>query len=598
VTELLFKGKEFVFNHHLAVPHRPLVPDAAKSVGAPDLAGNLIIQGDNLHALKALLPIYAGRVDCIFIDPPYNTGNEGWRYNDRVNAPMIREWLNDNPVGVDDGLRHDKWCAMMWPRLKLLHELLADTGSFWMTLDDNEAHRGKLLLDEIFGEENFIINLVWNSTKSVTNTALVSEAHTHILIYAKSKDYYVKNRQKFRLPETGEGFSNPDNDPRGPWKADPFTVGGWRPNQQYEIINPNTGQIYKPKPNTSWKNEKSIFDRLLEENRIVFGTSGEAGPQRKRFLSEAMERGKVTTSLWTDIETTTNATNFLKSIFGGQSPFDTPKPVELLSRIISIGMQPDALILDSFAGSGTTAHAVLKANAEDGGSRRFILVEMEDDIADNVTAERIIRVLDQLKPDLLPEGAYYTERHSHDLLKNSVDEIGQSIRKLYPEIKGVTSRLDGKELIFTGYTDTSILSRISFTFCTLGEAINLERILAGETLPAWEDLAPVLFHMATNQTLTPVASRPDTSPDEFFVGASLHDHVWMIYRPDLDWLKSDDAALTLSRAKEMFQTDPAKQHLVFAPARFVSQKVLKDEKINVAFVPFPDALYRVVREEA
>lgn len=149
MTELLFKGKEFVYNHHLAVPHRPLVPDAGKSVGTPDLAGNLIIQGDNLHALKSLLPIYAGKVDCIFIDPPYNTGNEGWRYNDRVNAPMIREWLRDNPVGVEDGLRHDKWCAKMWPRLKLLYELLADTGSFWMTLDDNEAPNRSL--EQIMG---------------------------------------------------------------------------------------------------------------------------------------------------------------------------------------------------------------------------------------------------------------------------------------------------------------------------------------------------------------------------------------------------------------------------------------------------------------
>ena len=171
MTELLFKGKEFVYNHHLAVPHRPLVPDAERSVGAPDLAGNLIIQGDNLHVLKALLPLYAGKVDCIFIDPPYNTGNEGWRYNDRVNAPMIKEWLDENPVGVEDGLRHDKWCAMMWPRLKLLHELLADTGSFWMTLDDNEAHRGKLMLDEIFGGENFVANVVWQKKYSPQNDA-------------------------------------------------------------------------------------------------------------------------------------------------------------------------------------------------------------------------------------------------------------------------------------------------------------------------------------------------------------------------------------------------------------------------------------------
>jgi adenine-specific DNA-methyltransferase len=153
VTELNFKGKEFVYNHHLAVPFRPLEPHAKKGIGAVALDSNLIIHGDNLHALKALLPMYAGKVDCVFIDPPYNTGNEGWSYNDNVNSPMIKEWLSANPVGVEDGLRHDKWCAMMWPRLRLLYELLSEHGSLWMTLDDNEVHRARSMLDEIFGAE-------------------------------------------------------------------------------------------------------------------------------------------------------------------------------------------------------------------------------------------------------------------------------------------------------------------------------------------------------------------------------------------------------------------------------------------------------------
>ena len=148
MSELNFKGKEFVFNHHLAVPHRPLVPDPAKSIGAARLDGNLVIHGDNLHALKSLLPMYAGKVDCIFIDPPYNTGNEGWGYNDNVNSPMMQEWLRANPIGIEDGLRHDKWCAMMWPRLRLLRELLSDTGSIWITLDHHEAHRARQMLDE------------------------------------------------------------------------------------------------------------------------------------------------------------------------------------------------------------------------------------------------------------------------------------------------------------------------------------------------------------------------------------------------------------------------------------------------------------------
>jgi adenine-specific DNA-methyltransferase len=152
MPEIVFKGKEYVYNHHLSVPYRPLVAHADKGVGAPDLGGNLVIHGDNLHALKSLLPRYAGQVDLIFIDPPYNTGNEGWCYSDGVNSPIMKEWLSTNPVDGEDMLRHDKWLCMMWPRLVLLRELLSERGSIWITLDDNEVHRGRMLLDEIFGE--------------------------------------------------------------------------------------------------------------------------------------------------------------------------------------------------------------------------------------------------------------------------------------------------------------------------------------------------------------------------------------------------------------------------------------------------------------
>lgn len=173
MTELNFKGKEFVYNHHLAVPFRPLEMHSDKGIGAPSLDGNLIVHGDNLHALKALLPLYAGKVDCIFIDPPYNTGNEGWSYNDNVNAPMIKEWLNSNPIGIEDGLRHDKWCAMMWPRLRLLHELLGERGSLWITLDGNEVHRAKLILDEIFGSDNALGTLIWEKSDSPDRKSVV-----------------------------------------------------------------------------------------------------------------------------------------------------------------------------------------------------------------------------------------------------------------------------------------------------------------------------------------------------------------------------------------------------------------------------------------
>src|SRR5690606_20108050 len=194
MTELSFKGKEFVYNHHLAVPFRPLVPDETKGIGPVALDGNLIIHGDNLHALKALLPLYAGKVDCIFIDPPYNTGNEGWCYNDNVNAPMIREWLESNPIGIEDGLRHDKWCAMMWPRLRLLHELLAEDGVFWMTLDENEIQRARMMLDEIFGEGNFVDTVIWHKNYAPKATVqYFSSDHDYILVYAKDINKWKPN---------------------------------------------------------------------------------------------------------------------------------------------------------------------------------------------------------------------------------------------------------------------------------------------------------------------------------------------------------------------------------------------------------------------
>lgn len=228
VTELVFKGKEFVWNHHLAVPFRPLVPDASKGIGEVRFDGNLIIQGDNLHALKALMPMYAGKVDCIFIDPPYNTGNEGWCYNDNVNAPMIKEWLAANPIGIEHGLRHDKWCAMMLPRLRLLHELLADNGSLWVTLDDNESHRAKLMLDEIFGEENFVANIVWNKTYTSANDATgIPQSHDNILVYQRTPLF-----ERNLLPRSDKQnllYKYDDGDGRGLYRTDNLSVKTYSP---------------------------------------------------------------------------------------------------------------------------------------------------------------------------------------------------------------------------------------------------------------------------------------------------------------------------------------------------------------------------------
>lgn len=327
---------------------------------------NLIIKGNNLIALSCLLKKYEGKVKCIYIDPPYNTGNDSFNYNDSFN--------------------HSTWLTFMKNRLEIAKKLLKNDGVIFVSLDDREAHYCKVLMDDIFGVENYLNDIIWNSTKSVTNTAIISVSHTHTLVYFRNKDYFVKNRTEFRVKEDGEGFSNPDNDPRGPWKADPFQVGGWRPNQQYEIINPNTGVSYFPNEGCSWKNDYEKYQELIKDKRIIFGATGESGPQRKRFLYEAEERGKVVKTIWDDVGTTTNGTQHLKKLFG-KNIFNNPKPEQFIKKILELSTKEGDLILDYHLGSGTTAAVAHKMN------RRYIGIEQMDYI-ESISVERIKKVIE------------------------------------------------------------------------------------------------------------------------------------------------------------------------------------------------------------
>ena len=596
MTELNFKGKEFVYNHHLAVPFRPLVPDESKGIGPVALDGNLIVHGDNLHALKALLPLYAGKVDCIFIDPPYNTGNEGWAYNDNVNAPMIREWLESNPIGIEDGLRHDKWCAMMWPRLRLLHELLADDGTFWMTLDDNEAQRGKLLLDDIFGADNFMANFVWQSKDTPgNNSSGIAETHNHVIFYQKS-DSFSPNLLE-RTEEQISNYTNSDNDKRGDWLGSPLTRAEHRDRDYYTIPNKVGRMVYPPK-GSSWRRPPDKMKWLADNDRIWWGVSGDAQfPMEKKFLTETKEG--VVNQTWWPYEfagSTRNAGAQLKAIFDGEKTFETPKPIQLIQRIIELATHSDAIFLDSFAGSGTTAHAVLEANKRDGGNRRFILVEMED-YADKLTAERVRRVINGYaftgtqRTELFRDQITWSKLKTAEKLTYAVAAIETLHGHEYDTIK---KTVKNGELIVTG--EKAVKDKTeglggSFTYCTLGDPVELDKILSGETLPSFDGLGSVLFHMATAQAFDPAAMRED----DFYLGTVEGQHLWLIYKPDLDWLKSPEAALTLKRAKDFAATDEDARHLVFAPARYVSQKMLAEQNIPVEFVPLPFALYRIDR---
>ena len=385
-------GKTAVETHHKHVPFRLLEPVDALSCGDKD-SGNLIVQGDNLLALKALLPRFAGEVKCIYIDPPYNTGNEGWVYNDNVNSPEILKWLGEVVGKEGETLdRHDRWLCMMYPRLVLLKQFLRDDGAIFISIDDNEVATLRLLMDEIFGANNFLAHFVQQSKDTPgNNSSGIAATHDHILAYVKSSSF--KTNLLARDEKQLATYKNPDQDKRGPWLGAPLTRGEYRERDFYPLKNKAGIEVWPPK-GTCWRRPKEILERLVIEDRVWWGKDGTSTfPMEKKFLSEVKDG--VVNQTWWPYEfsgSTRNANAEMKDIFEGDRLFDTPKPSKLIQRILQISTGSDDIVLDSFAGSGTTGHAVLKQNAEDGGNRRFILVEMNKQIAETVTAERVKRV--------------------------------------------------------------------------------------------------------------------------------------------------------------------------------------------------------------
>jgi adenine specific DNA methylase Mod len=366
-------GKKAVVNHDREVPFHLLKCDPDLSVGESESA-NLLVQGDNLLALKALLPYYARQVKCIYIDPPYNTGEENWIYNDNVNSPEIKEWLG-RIVGKkgEDLSRHDKWLCMMYPRVKLLLKFLKDEGVIFVSIDDNSVALLRMLLDELIGRDKFVAMITWQKRYSRENRAIIGDVHEYIVVYALNPQKFKSVRNKTSPTENQKKiYRNPNNDPKGPWRTIPLTAqaGHATPEQFYEITSPS-GKVFKPPKGRCWGIAKATFEKYLEEGRIYFGKNNDSQPNLIRHFSEV--EGVVPWTWWPHEEVghTDEAKKEILTISGKLDLFDTPKPERLMKRIIEIATNKGELVLDSFAGSGTTAAVAHKME------RRWIIVEME-----------------------------------------------------------------------------------------------------------------------------------------------------------------------------------------------------------------------------
>ena len=409
-------------------------PEKSKNA---DTTENIYIEGDNLEALKLLRQNYYNSIKMIYIDPPYNTGND-FVYNDDYS--MAQE-ESDIAEGVVDELGerytknisgnkfHANWCNMIYPRLKLAKDLLTDDGVIFISIDDNEIDNLKKICNEVFGEANLVAEIPWQSRASIQNDTDFSVNHEYICVYAKNRrqenrrlkesnysEWHKKDSFVCKpLPLDKSKFDNPDNDPRGLWKAEPFDAPNVRPNLTYPVVNPNTGEEHLPPRGRHWRFLPAKFSSALEDNRIVWTNNGLGRPQLKVFYEEKKEFGSVDNSWFSAdrIGTSTNGTKELMKLFDGSAFFDTPKPVSLLSKLITLAnVEENDIILDFFSGSTTTAHAVMQLNAEDGGHRKYIMVQLEEKTDEKSEAhkagynticeigeERICRAGDKIKAE-------------------------------------------------------------------------------------------------------------------------------------------------------------------------------------------------------
>ncbi len=532
-----FKGKHHIYAHHLSVPYRPLEPDENRSCNPSSEEDNLIIHGDNLNALKALLPRYANRVKCIYIDPPYNTGNKDWIYKDDVSNPPMQEWFEvQDWVDNEDMERHDKWLCMMWPRLHLLKEFLAEDGVIFISIDDNEVHHLRMLMDEIFEEKNFFAVLTRRAMHTVRNSSKdFNHNADYTLVYAKEKSWFSEDKSRYirYVVDKSSNYRHDDNDGRGKYKLDPLSARNYYEPYTFTFEN---GVIWSPPSGRYPSYSQETLRRMESEGRIDF--SGNE-PRAKRYLSDVQEGQPPDVILSPEVVGfNKEGTSELRDIFGEGGVFPQPKPVKFIKFLFELLRSKDAIILDSFAGSGTTAHTVLALNKEDGGNRKFILIECEE-YADTITAERVRRVINGVE--------------------NTKD-------------KTLKEGLGG-----------------SFTYCTLGAPIEIEAMLTGESLPSYSDLAAHLLFTAAGVSVGD-EKLEEKNDDGLFYSDDKNDY-YLHYQPDLDYLSSDEAILKQEHAERIRDASHqnGKKAIVYAAGNYIGQRELT--KMGITFCQLPYVLH-------
>lgn len=483
---LSWKGKSGVFAKIQEKTVQTLRPDRDNSVDW-DTTGNMFIEGDNLAALKILHKSYYGRVKMIYIDPPYNTGND-FVYNDdfkqtrksyEAEAGIVDDEGN---VTRDDGLRantgghkHSNWLNMMYPRLFLARNLLRQDGVIFVSIDDNEVHNLRLMMNEIFGEENFVAQIIWERAYAPVNLKHhFSESHDYIVCFAHNIEQLSKLSLK-RSDEADARYKNPDNDPRGPYKLSDFSVGPANQNNIYEIITPSGRKVFPPK-GRSWVFSEKRTKELIADNRVWFGESGSNVPAYKRFLSEVKD-GVTPMTIWkySDVGHSQDATKEVKELFDGAAYFDYPKPTKLIRRLAELCTNNGDIVFDFFSGSGTTAHAVADLNAEDGGNRQWICVQLPEQTSEkseafkagyaniaDIARERIRRAGAKIRTDFADKIA---ERETPLDLGFRAYRVGESNFKPWNELLADPEEirqqmLDALDPIEPGARDESILTEL------------------------------------------------------------------------------------------------------------------------------------------